>query len=445
MKILYHHRTRSRDGQAVHIEEMIGALRNLGCEVIVVEPPATAGARFDGGSGSVGLVRRFLPRALSELLELAYSAVAYRRLRRAYLLHRPDIIYERHNLFLLAGALVRRKYGVPYLLEVNSPLCLERIQHGGLALARFARWTERFAWGQADAVLAVTGVLGEIIAAEGVARDRVVVVPNGINPAHFAHAPEPGKAKADLGISGRMVLGFTGFVREWHGLDRVIDFIAAARRPELLLLVVGDGTARAELEAQATRLGVTEQVRFTGVVSRDKLPAHVAAFDIALQPAATPYASPLKLFEYLALGKAIIAPAQANLVEILEHDRNALLFAPTDREDFFRALATLVDDGALRERLGRDARDTIDRRGLTWARNAERAIAIGQRLRDQAIGDPSIHQTGRSAKGRSQVADPANPPIAAPLDSAPLGGDSGTDVSTSRRTMSCVTTTATRR
>jgi glycosyltransferase involved in cell wall biosynthesis len=121
-------------------------------------------------------------------------------------------------------------------------------------------------------------------------------------------------------------------------------------------------------------------VRFTGIVDRAGVPAWVAAFDIALQPAATPYASPLKLFEYLALGRAIVAPNQPNLAEILLDGDNGMLFEPGNRDSLFAALERMVADATLRRRLGEAARRTISQRGLTWSRNAERVVALAERL-----------------------------------------------------------------
>jgi len=387
MRILYHHRTASKDGQAVHIEEMIDALRGLGHEVRVVAPMVGDDTgQMGGGVGWVHRLKARLPRAVYELMELAYSAVAYRKLLRAARDFQPDAIYERYNLFLLSGLMVKRRLGLPLLLEVNAPLVHERQQHsGGLSLTGLARWAEGTAWRGADAVLPVTAVLAGHVREQGVPADRIHVVPNGINRAHFAGAPTPDAAKRALGLEGRLVLGFTGFVREWHGVDRIIDWMATPDAPpESHLLMVGDGPVRAALEAQAARLGLSQRVTFTGVVHRDAVPAHVAAFDIALQPAVTPYASPLKLMEYLALGKAVVAPATPNLMEVLTHELNALLFEEQGAGALEAALTRLCRDGALRERLGQGSADTIDRLELTWSGNARRAVRLVEAIRPLA-------------------------------------------------------------
>lgn len=384
LKILYHHRTASRDGQAVHIEELVSALRKLGCEVIVVEPPSTATAGFGADAKGLSNLRRLLPKAAGELLELGYNWFAYRRLKRACLEHRPHVLYERHNLYLLAGKWLKRRFKLPYLLEVNAPIALERSQHGGLALPVLAHRLEVSAWKAADVVLPVTGVLADMLVEQGVRRERIVVIPNGIDLAAFEAAPRRDEAKKRLGLHGRLVLGFAGFVRAWHGLEQVIDFIGEARRPELLLFVVGDGPARDALMQRALDRGVAAQVRFTGIVQRKDIPAHLAAFDIALQPAATAYASPLKLFEYLAAGCAIVAPRQANLQEVLTHDENALLFPVDQAGALGETIARLVADSALRERLGSSARKTIARGRYTWDGNADRVVRQAERLLAEA-------------------------------------------------------------
>jgi len=384
MKILYHHRTASKDGQAVHIEEMIDALRSLGHEVRVVAPSIGGQAAHQGAmGGEVGWVHRLkaaLPNAAYELLELAYSLVAYRKLAQAAQDFKPDVIYERYNLFLLAGSLLKRKLGIPLLLEVNAPLVDERLKHsGGLSLLALARWAEGTAWRSADHVLPVTQVLASHVQAYGVPSQRITVIPNGINRAHFVTAPTPDAAKRQLGLQGQIVLGFTGFVRDWHGVDRVVRWLATPQAPANgHLLVVGDGPVRAELEALAVQLGVGQRVTFTGVIDRHRVPEHVAAFDIALQPAVTAYASPLKLMEYMVLAKAVVAPREPNLLEVLSDGHNALLFDDKTPGSFEAALTRLCADTELRARLAQEAFGTIARLDLTWQGNARRVLALVQ-------------------------------------------------------------------
>ncbi len=373
---------------------MIRALRGAGAEVVVVEPSLGSESEFGTESRLVGRLRRALPRFVFELLELAYNFVAWRKLRAACAEHRPDVVYERYNLFLHAGGWASRRFSIPLLLEVNSPLAAERAEHSGLALSGVARWSERTVWRSADLVLPVTGVLGEMISAAGVPPERIEVIPNGINREEFERAPSREEAKERLGLSGRLVLGFTGFVRPWHGLDRVIDLMASNARDDWCLLIVGDGPIRADLERQASSLGLANRVRFTGLVPRHAIPETIAAFDIALQPAATGYASPLKLFEYMAVGSAIVAPAQANIEEVLVSGENALLFRPGDLDDMTAQIARLGSDADLRRRLGNAARETVERRRLYWHENARRVIDLANKASAARTVSPRASAAG---------------------------------------------------
>ena len=406
MKILYHHRIRSKDGQYVHLEELVRALRLRGHEVRVVGPDAVGIADFGSDAGFVGWLKRHLPQALYELAEWAYDFHAYARLARAIKDFGPDVLYERYNLFLTAGVRAKQHFRLPMLLEVNAPIYAERKHFDGIALDALARASERTAWRGADVVLPVTAALGHIVREVTGPAHRIETIPNGINLEHFAGPFDTDAVRRRWNLDGRIVLGFAGFVRDWHGLDRVIASIAedGPEHPRMLL-VVGDGPARAPLEAQAQALGIASRVVFTGIVPRDEIPAHVATFHIALQPGVVAYASPLKLFEYLALGRAIVAPDQPNIREILDDGVNAVLFDPADPDGLTRAIERLSQDDALRERVAEGAKRTIAARGLTWDRNAERVTALFHDLLAARAGrvDVSVRETGRVAETRAGI------------------------------------------
>ncbi|MBV8614332.1 MAG: glycosyltransferase family 4 protein, partial [Acetobacteraceae bacterium] len=291
---------------------------------------------------------------------------AYLRLARAFRAFQPDIVYERYNLFYVAGALLARRWRVPFYVEVNAPLADERGREGGLGLAGVARAMERFVWNRAARIAAVTGVLRDTIAAQGAPRARIEVVANGIDMASFAAIP------AASGHGETVTVGFVGFMRAWHGLDRLLQEAARHGDARVQLLIVGDGPALAGLRRQAETLGLGRRVRFTGLARRDAVPGLLAEMDIVIQPKAVAYASPLKIFEYMAAGRAIVAPDQPNIREVLAHEETALLFNPAEPDATWRAVLRLVEDAPLRHRLGVAARAEIARRDYTWRANAER-------------------------------------------------------------------------
>jgi glycosyltransferase involved in cell wall biosynthesis len=382
LRILYHHRTRARDGQAVHVRELIRALRGEGH---VVAEAALVRHADEGGAGaaepppgrSPGLWRRIqLPRVVQEILEHAYTPWGTRMLLRAAHTFRPDLVYERYAMSCGAGVRAAARLGIPCFLEVNSPMTLEMERLGLLRFPRWARAAERRILAGAHRVFTVTRVLGRMLVDLGVAAERVVVCPNGADLEPFRDARRKAQElRGRFPLEGRLVLGFIGFPRPWHRLDLLLRAMKALREagaPELALLIIGDGPARGEVEATAKSLGLGQEVHTTGALPREEVPAAVGLLDIAVIPAINEYASPLKLFDSLAAGVPTVAPDQENLRELVTHEVDALLFRSGDGDALARELGRLVRDRALRAALGTRGRETLERASYTWAANARR-------------------------------------------------------------------------
>jgi glycosyltransferase involved in cell wall biosynthesis len=398
MRILYHHRTQAEDGQAVHIRALIGAFRALGHEVHehALVARSEAGPKAAAGAARLGWLAR-APRFARELAEYGYGVYARAGLARAARGVRPDFVYERYAFGNTAGVRMARALALPLVLEVNSPMVLELGRTRGLAFPGLARRVENGIFRAATRVCAVTGVLGEMLVELGVARERLLITPNGVELARYAYdADARARARAALQLapeaSGELVLGFVGFYRDWHRLDLVLE---ALRAPELAaahLVLVGEGPARAELEQRARSLGIVARVHFVGSRPHAEVPTLLPAFDLGLVPAINPYASPLKLFEYMAAGLAVVAPDQPNLREVLRHEREALLVPPAAPEPLRAALVRLALDRELRTRLGQAARARVCELELTWEANARRVCeavrALGAERERAGRGTP---------------------------------------------------------
>ena len=392
-RILYHHRTQALDGQRVHINAIQQALKDLGHDVLEVSPVR---AIEPAGAASIPTPRRRVlqtladhtPKGAYELLELGYNVVGYQTLAAAIRRFRPHFIYERYAANTTAGIWVSKRYGVPLLLEVNSPLAQEKAQLGQLMFAGLTQRLERYTVGHATSVLAVTDVLANMLrVSAGLRNGRVVTVHNGVDPATMAPcATQRASMRARLQCgTDAVVIGAVGFFREWHGIDLLLRAVAdlrTAERPGRVLLV-GEGPAVPALKRLTADLQLEDTVVFTGAIAHPNIGDYLAAMDVVVIPRTVEYASPLKLFEYMAAGKAIIAPRQPNLLEVLSDGQNALCFDPGDGAQLGRVLQRLLADSRLREQLGRAARAAIDLKGLTWAGNASRIIETFERLQQR--------------------------------------------------------------
>jgi glycosyltransferase involved in cell wall biosynthesis len=209
----------------------------------------------------------------------------------------------------------------------------------------------------------------------GVDLQRICVIPNAIDPNVFNASRSAGEAKRALGLEGKLVVGFTGFVRDWHGLSELLDWLCARAPKAGHALIVGEGPALSALKEQAHKLGIADRVTLTGLVERDRVADYVAAFDIAVIPKCVAYCSPLKLFEYMALGKPTVAPDQPNIREILD-EGSAALFDPAKPGSTFEVLDDLAANPEIRRAMGERSKAMIRTRRLTWAENAARIVDL---------------------------------------------------------------------
>ncbi len=385
MRILYHHRTRADDAQGIHIAALCGALRELGHQVDIValvrQTRVRAGPEPDAvepGREGASLFGLPVPAWFYELLALAYNIPGFFMLTASVLRRRPDLIYERYALFTLCGRWVARLFALPFVLEVNAPLSLELSRHGGLAFAGLARRLETWLLSSSTRTVVVSQAMADLFVRQGVPAGNLVVMHNGVDAGRFNPQVDGGAVRARLGLEDSCVVGFVGWMRPWHGVQQLIDAVAELRPvcPGLRLLLVGGGPAVPGLREQVASLGMEHAVVFTGPLRATDVPAHVAAMDVVVQPDVTDYASPIKLFEYLAVGRAVLAPAKPNILEIVTDGQTALTFAAGDQAALTAALHRLYGDPALRTRLGAAGAALIDQRGYRWRCNARRVVDL---------------------------------------------------------------------
>ena len=374
-RILYHHRTRAFDGQAVHIQEMLRALKAVGMSVEEVslvqqgQPMDRPSGKSEGGAGFWQSIR--LPRAVVELAEHLYSYKGRSLLQEAGRRGPCDLIYERHALNCRAGLWASRKLDVPFFLEVNSPMVEEMEALGLLRFPRWARRVEREILSAADRIFVVSEVLGEMLLPLGAREDRIVVTPNGADLPAFEAAHRKQLARLEAGTPIR-TLGFIGFPRAWHRLDLALHALSdlCGEYADLQLRILGEGPAIVELQSLARQLGIEDALQVLGSCSREELPARVAELDLALIPAMNAYASPLKLYDSLAAGVPTLAPDQSNLRESVRDGESAFLFEPGQQAAFTARLREILADPAGSRRVGEAGRDSLIQADRTWEANA---------------------------------------------------------------------------
>jgi glycosyltransferase involved in cell wall biosynthesis len=378
MRILYHHRTLGDGAEGIHISSMIDAWRALGHEVQVSAPIGTETNVSTPRTRGLARLRRLTPHGMYECLELGYNVLGYRMLARRLQQWGPDVMYERHILFNCAGLAAARRTRIPFVLEVNAPLTLERTRYERLRLAGAARRLEVYLWRHANQVVTVSTPLKDHLVLHGVDPDRIQVLPNATDPAVFH--PDPAARHAIRHRFGfpeaAIVIGFSGILRPWHGLDLLLQSAARLLRGPrpIRVLIVGDGPSRPELTRLAAALHIEKETVFAGRVPHAEIPRHLCAFDIGVSPRATFYASPMKVPEYMATGLAVVAPRMPNLLDLITDGVTGRLFEPERVDSLAAILADLIGTPEARGALGRAATAEI-RAHRTWAHNARAVLS----------------------------------------------------------------------
>jgi glycosyltransferase involved in cell wall biosynthesis len=355
MRILYHHRTLLDGAERVHITEMIRAFEALGHEVTTFAPAAD-----DGGQPGIvpRMIRKVLPQGLFEGATAGHDFVERRQARRLVDEMRAELVYKRHALNSVSTLVAANEARIPSVLEVNTVYSSDALQpFEKLRFRRLAARLEARAFRMASLVIAVSSPMTALV--QAVAPDaRTMTVPNGADPTQFSPSIDGTAIRQRQGLhSGALVAGWSGTLRSWHGVDLLLR--ALALRDDVELMVIGDGPDRPNVEAAAARLGVGPRVRFVGRIPREEVPRYLAAVDIGVvADDRTGYASPLKLLEYMAMGKAVVAPNLPNIRDIVTDGREGLLFEPRNADALARCLERLRN-ADFRQVLGRAGRARV--------------------------------------------------------------------------------------
>ena len=370
-----------RKGCSVHVQEMIRAFRCGGADVELFAAAADGSppAELDGlrvhqlpsvradtpGLAAVEVLNRAIAVALSD-------AGAF------------DLVYERYSLWSAAAMEHARAAGVPGVLEVNAPLIEEQAEHRGLRDERGAAAITARAFSSATALLAVSAEVAAWLRRRPppAARGRVHLVPNGVDPERF----RPDVPAALPAAPGTFTVGFVGSMKRWHGLAVLIEAFALLheRVPASRLLLVGDGPEQAAIRVDLARRGLADVAHLTGSASPGEIPALLTCMDVAVAPypdARGFYFSPLKVYEYLASGRAVVASRVGQVAAIIRHEVDGLLCPPGDAAALAAALERLHGDPALRARLGAAARANAVA-NHSWDARAATIIALA---RSQAV------------------------------------------------------------
>ena len=372
MRVLYHHRTRGRNVEGVHIRGIVGALREMGHDVRVMsfpgadpesEPEATPAANgAESRKGWLATLVTRLPGVGFELAEIGYNIATWWRMRRVLREFKPDFIYERYSLFLFVTVAMARRRGIPIILEMNDSAVVERVRP--LHLKALARRIERWCLTRATGIVFISTRFRDTLAAHYGALPPTVVSPNAVDARFDPRAWDRGVLRRRHGFDGQVVCGHIGAFAHWHGLPAFVDAILdrLADVPALTLLLVGDGADLPAVRREVEARGLGDRVRLPGRVPHRSIPEWISCMDYAFLPDSNEYGSPMKLFELMAMGVAVVAPDYDPVAEVIDDGVSGWLFPRRDLHACADRVLALAGNPGERER--------------RWRNNAEQLLSL---------------------------------------------------------------------
>lgn len=376
----------AKSGPGTHMREMIAAFRGLGHEVRTeIEGDRhyseETGYKVPPPAGWKRILKGLVPgkvwRSLKDRRLLQHNERVKGKLDEVIRSYQPDLIYERASYLQFVATDLSKAHEIHHILEINAPFAEQRNKYFGSSFyyAKGLAMEHRIV-SSASGIAVVSGVLKDYYEQRYEAsKGKIIITPNAVNPDYLKlESLEESRRSMFVTLEQELVIGFVGSIFRYHGVEMLINTF-----PEVLndhskvhLLIVGDGENLEELKAKVEQMGLKDKVTFTGSVPPKEVFHWIGAMDITVLPSTGPYMSPIKLFEYGALGKAIIAPNTEPVKEVMEDGTHGLLIEQNE-EALKNALLQLCSDVELRRSMGQSFQKKVLEEH-TWKRMAERIL-----------------------------------------------------------------------
>ena len=297
-----------------------------------------------------------------------------------------SFFYQRYSIYNFTGLKLARNREIPLVLEFNgSEIWVYKNWSKALKYEALAQKIELLNLNSADVVVVVSKPLKDDLVTQGIHPSKILINPNGVNPEIYSPETDGSDIRRKYNLENKIVIGFIGTFGKWHGAEVLAQAfgLLIQRHPQyrdkIRLLMIGDGHTMSQVQKELEVYEVTQECTLTGIVPQEDGPAHLAACDLLVSPHVpnqdgTPFfGSPTKLFEYMAMGKGIIASDLDQIGEVLKHDHTAWMVKPGDTESLVLGLKTMIDNPETRKRLGEAARREVVAK-YTWKEHTRKII-----------------------------------------------------------------------
>jgi glycosyltransferase involved in cell wall biosynthesis len=388
MKILYfsphpHINLSAPSGPGTHIREVIAGFEAQGHRVVRF---IAGGEKLDSTTKKIDFKKRswkkLIPPIIWETLRDIQMVLLDRqievRLTEVIQAEKPDIIYERSCYGMGAGMRAAKKLGIRYVVEMNAPYPEEKVQMQGKSLIRFLgiRHEKTQVTNAFRTIVVSSAMKNYLIRKTNVDPSKIVVLANAVNPSHIQSNPIlDAEIRSRFGLKNtHIVFGFVGSIFPYHGVDIMIESFSTLEKENdnLRMLIVGDGEILPDLKRRVTELKLGNKIYFTGNVVHDQVYDYLKIMDITIMARSNWYGSPVKIFEYGAMQKAIIAPRVVPVLDVMQHEIDGLLIEASQAE-LTKSMRFMIDHPEQRNSMAITFHEKVMREH-TWNRVAKQIL-----------------------------------------------------------------------
>ncbi len=370
-------------GSTIKAIELMSALENQGHEV----KSFWLNARSAGGDESSFSVRGSLKKRFDKYLHepnqilrnIKYISEEIQILRK----EKPDLIISRLDVYLLSTLVLSKLKRIPWLLEADAPAVYESRKF----LTHYAKLPyldaliEKLNVRMADRIIVVSKEAKDYFLKYRLSEGKIHVVPNAVDVTKFHPGKESSLVTMKHQLQNKVVIGFVGSMHYWHGVSnllKVLDAILSVDEKVVFMILGQGGAKEAEFKEFVAKKRYQDRVILPGFVPHEEVPRYIAAMDIVLAPYPKLdffYYSPMKIYEYLACGKAVVASKIGQIQELITDNYNGMLCEPGDIDQIIGKTQELVEDENLRNSIGKQAWESVSVHH-TWVQRAEKISEI---------------------------------------------------------------------
>jgi glycosyltransferase involved in cell wall biosynthesis len=304
-----------------------------------------------------------LYRNFPEVLHPNYNRKSIKEITKIIEKEKPDFLHKHHHDFHYGGAWLKKHLGLPFILHVDGIEYWVKKNWGKLYFSHLLRWAEDTELEASNAIIVISDSLKKQLIQYGVDGDKIHVVPNGVHPDQFYPEIGDNGLRKSLGLEDKFVITYTGTFGRWHGVEVLAEAVQHIVKliPNAVVLFVGDGDLRPRIEEITKRDGVSDRIMITGFVPFTTIPNYLAFADVTVSPCINNddnefFNSPVKLFEYMAMGKPIVASSVGQQGVVIEHGVNGLLHQEKNPEELAQRIYEVYKDKNFATKLGLEAR-----------------------------------------------------------------------------------------